>query len=251
MFMFYHNLTIYRKPGSDSPPYYENPLVMHAINDSILPNPIGPLGNISRETKSGGKDPLEGPSKRAACALLNHYYRIDRNFLVSSEQERSNLVLGLSKKGRETGINKPDLLVEIYNKVEDKFSDLIFCEVKRSEKKEEYTEVLDQIAQASSQSITRLNENVYVCVIYGTKISFFSKYDVEQPEPHYRDLVPYYPKRMDKDSLERDMGAVVHVDAQNDIYACEFDLRNKESYAYTHACFIEMSTPAGPIDPEE
>jgi hypothetical protein len=111
MFMFYHNLTIYRKPGSDSPPYYENPLVMHAINDSILPNPIGPLGNISRETKSGGKDPLEGPSKRAACALLNHYYRIDRNFLVSSEQERSHLVLGLSEKGRETGIKKPDFLV--------------------------------------------------------------------------------------------------------------------------------------------
>jgi hypothetical protein len=109
---------------------------------------------------------------------------------------------------------------------------------------------VDQIAQAFSQSITRLNEIFYVCVIYDTKISFFSKYDVEQSEPPYRDLVSYYPIQMGKDRLERDMGAVVHFDAQNDIYACKFDLRNKESYAYTHthACFIEMSTPAGPID---
>lgn len=52
------------------------------------------------------KDPMEGPSKRAAFALFNHYYEVDFNLLVSGEQERSGILVVLLKKGHETGLNQ-------------------------------------------------------------------------------------------------------------------------------------------------
>ena len=112
----------------------------------------------------------------------------------------------------------------------------------RSKKKESYTELLDQIAQASAQKITPgSNENVFVCVVYGTKVSFFMTYDVQLVEPNYRGLVPLYPMEKGKESLERDMGGIVHVSDLNDIFACEFDLLNEQCHGYLHACFIVMS----------
>lgn len=39
------------------------------------------------------QDPSEGPSKRAAFTLYNHYYKVDFNLLVLDESERSDILL--------------------------------------------------------------------------------------------------------------------------------------------------------------
>lgn len=253
MSMFNHSLIKYRIVMSRSPPYFQSPLVMHALSDSLKDDPVGPLGNIPRENASGGKDPWEGSSKRAAFAVFNHLFNNKQDYclLVSGEQERWSMELCLSEKGRETGLNKPDLLVEIFNPVDDTFSDLIFCEVKRKDPRETYKKLLDQISECAAQKKTsHINEHVFACVMYGTRASFFMAYDLEQPEPNYNSLVPLYPKDMEKRVLEDDMGAIVH-EEDGEIFACEFDLLDVRCQPFMHACFIEMSRSSGPIDPED
>lgn len=250
--MFNHSVIKYRIAFSKSPPYIESSLVMHALKDSLKDDPVGPTGSISRENPSGNKKPLEGSSKRAAFAIFNHYYKVDFGLLVSGEQERWDILIERTEKGRETGLNKPDLLVEFYDSHLDTFSDLIFCEVKRKEPKETYEKLLDQISQSSHQNKTSINnEHVFACVMYGTRVSFFMMYDLEQPDPHYKDLVPMYPPAMKKKQLEDDMGAIVHVQEDGTIFGCEFDLLDEKCQPFVHACFIEMSRYTGPIDPRD
>ena len=104
--------------------------------------------------------------KKAAFALFNHYYKIDNNMLVSSEPERSDILLSRPGKGRETGINKSDLLVEWYDTTYDRFSDLIYYKVKKSTKNESYTEIRNQVKRAVNQKITFASNESLVFVSF-------------------------------------------------------------------------------------
>lgn len=78
---------------SKPPLYFQNRLVVRAIELPVPPNPVGPNGDIPRETASGNKDPLGGPSKKGAFALANHHCRIiEDGLLLSGEQERSDII---------------------------------------------------------------------------------------------------------------------------------------------------------------
>ena len=164
---------------STVPPYHENPLVVQVLQDTIKSDPVGPIVDlVTRVSSTGGTDPWEGASKRAGFALFNHYYTIQENLLVSGEQERWRLVQGVTKKGNETGPLKPDILVQSYDQSSGSFSDLIFCEVKRSSEVG-YQKVPDQLSEAAGQHITNAcNEHVFACYILGSKVSFFKYYDV-------------------------------------------------------------------------
>lgn len=232
---------------STAKPFYDNKLVMTAIDKVNTPDEVGPISEITQARKD--KNPWEGAIKHLAFALYNHYYKQENNLLVSGEQERWPLISDMSEKNREIGVRKIDLLVE---KFEDGgFSDLIFCEAKRLSGPKTYNSLLDQVSEVSHYKITsHTNEHVFVNVIYGTKISFFKMYDVETKEANYKDLVPIYPKES-RESLKK-MGMITHPDKDENgpIYACEMDLSIKEHRELIHACFIIMSRAAGPNDPE-
>lgn len=102
------------------------------------------------------------------------------------------------------------------------------------------------IAVFTSKQNLHQNEHVFACVMYGTRVSFFIMYDLEQADPHYKDLVPMYPPAMKKKATWR-----WHVQEDGTIFGCEFDLLDEKCQPFVHACFIEMSRSTGPIDPRD
>ena len=238
-------------------PYFGSPLILKALQESLLPDRVGPLGNVERESTSGNTNPREGTSKRAAFALFNHYYTQDNSFLVSGEQERWDLQLQISPKGYETGLSKPDVTVEVYSPEKDQYSDLIMCEVKRADPPETYAEMLDQISEAAHRKISPgVNEHIFASVLHGPFISFFAVYDVEQNQHHYKDLVPLRSSLIPKEewdtllqeAIEDDCAVLVN--KVGDISAYAFNLLKDTSGRLAHECFIEMTIHDGPIDPE-
>lgn len=240
-------LTVCRQMMSTVSPYNLNHLVMQALRDTTQKlDPVGPVVDlVTRVSSTGGTDPWEGASKRAGFALFNHYYTIQENLLVSGEQERWRLVQGMTKKGKETGPLKPDILVQSYDQSLRSFSDLIFCEVKRSSE-DEYQQVLDQLSEAAGQHFTNeCNEHVFACYIHGSKVSFFKHYGVDAFGVGYKNLQPI----ADKIYKPEAMAECWRWSDKEELIGFEVDMLDPKWYRFVHQSFLEMSCKSGPIDP--
>lgn len=239
-------LTVCRQIMSTVPPYHQNPLVMRALQDTKELDPVGPIvGLLTRVSSTGGTDPWEGASKRAGFALFNHYYTIRENLLVAGEQERWRLVQGVTKKGMETGALKPDILVQSYDPSSGSFSDLIFCEIKRSSE-DKYQQVLNQLSEAADQSITNeCNVHVFACYIHGSKVSFFKHYSVDAFGIVYKNLQAIADTTYNSEAIAE----CCRWSDKNEFIGFEVDMLDPKWFGFVQQSFLAMSCKSGPIDP--